>query len=170
VAHNRHRAWPAIAAAVTSHNARKSFALCPLKAGRPEVIGRRSNRRNNPIADLVAASYSALTANVLCKVWLLNEPTRAVASRRERTRDIRARAGAGCVWGLGGTVRFPSVERFVLSYVAGSPLAGPVFKADDAAREALIADVRNALRKYTSSTELAFPIAAHLLSAKVSAA
>jgi hypothetical protein len=49
----------------------------------------------------------------------------------------------------------------VLSYVAGSPLAGPVFKADDAAREALIADVRNALRKYTSSTELAFPIAAH---------
>ena len=69
-----------------------------------------------------------------------------------------------------GTVRFPSVERFVLSYAAGSPLASPVFKADDAAREALIADVRNALRKYTSSTELAFPIAAHLLSAKVSAA
>jgi hypothetical protein len=24
-----------------------------------------------------------------------------------------------------GTVRFPSTERFVLSYVAGSPLAGP---------------------------------------------
>jgi hypothetical protein len=63
-----------------------------------------------------------------------------------------------------GTVRFPSVERFVLSYVAGSPLAG---KADDAAREALIADVRNALGKYTSNTELAFPIAAHLLSARV---
>jgi hypothetical protein len=59
---------------------------------------------------------------------------------------------------------------FTDDYVAGSPLASPVFKADDAAREALIADVRNALRKYTSSTELAFPIAAHLLSAKVSAA
>lgn len=66
-----------------------------------------------------------------------------------------------------GTVRFPSVERFVLSYVAGSPLAGPVSKADDAAREALITDVRNALAKYTSNTELAFPIAAHLLSARV---
>ncbi len=66
-----------------------------------------------------------------------------------------------------GTVRFPSVERFVLSYVAGSPLAGPVSKADDAAREALITDVRNALRKYTNNTELAFPIAAHLLSAGV---
>jgi ubiquinone/menaquinone biosynthesis C-methylase UbiE len=66
-----------------------------------------------------------------------------------------------------GTVRFPSVERFVLSYVAGSPLAGPVSKADDAAREALITDVGNALAKYTSDTELAFPITAHLLSARV---
>jgi signal transduction histidine kinase/ubiquinone/menaquinone biosynthesis C-methylase UbiE len=67
----------------------------------------------------------------------------------------------------GGTVRFPSVEKFVLSYVACSPLAGPVSRADDAARGALIADARNALRKYTSNTELAFPIAAHLLSARV---
>ena len=66
-----------------------------------------------------------------------------------------------------GTVRFPSVEKFVLSYVAGSPLAGPVSQANDAARGALITDVRNALGKYTSNTELAFPIAAHLLSARV---
>jgi ubiquinone/menaquinone biosynthesis C-methylase UbiE len=65
-----------------------------------------------------------------------------------------------------GTVCFPSVERFVLSYVAGSPLAGPVSKADDAARAALITDVRNALGEYTSNTGLAFPIAAHLLSAR----
>jgi SAM-dependent methyltransferase len=65
-----------------------------------------------------------------------------------------------------GMVRFP-VDRFVLSYVAGSPLAGPVSKADDAAREALITDVRNALARYTSNAELVFPIAAHLLSARV---
>jgi ubiquinone/menaquinone biosynthesis C-methylase UbiE len=66
-----------------------------------------------------------------------------------------------------GTVRFPSVEKFVLSYVAGSPLAGPVSQASDAARVALITDVRNALGKYTSNSELAFPIAAHLLNARV---
>ena len=66
-----------------------------------------------------------------------------------------------------GTVRFASPERLVLSYVAGSPLAGPVSLADDAAREALITDVMHALGKYTSSTELALPIAAHLLSARV---
>jgi ubiquinone/menaquinone biosynthesis C-methylase UbiE len=66
-----------------------------------------------------------------------------------------------------GMVRFPSVERFVLSYIAGSPLAGPVSQADDAARDALLTDVRNALGKFTSNDELAFPIAAHLLSAGV---
>jgi ubiquinone/menaquinone biosynthesis C-methylase UbiE len=65
-----------------------------------------------------------------------------------------------------GTVRFPSVENFVLNYVAGSPLAGLVSQADDAARRALIADARNALGRYTTDTELAFPIAAHLLSAR----
>jgi ubiquinone/menaquinone biosynthesis C-methylase UbiE len=66
-----------------------------------------------------------------------------------------------------GTVRFPSVERFVLSYVAGSPLAGPVSQVDDAARATLITDVRNALGKFSSNDELAFPIAAHLLNARV---
>jgi ubiquinone/menaquinone biosynthesis C-methylase UbiE len=64
-----------------------------------------------------------------------------------------------------GTVRFQSVERFVLSYVAGSPLAGPVSQAEDPARGALITDAQNALEKYASNAELAFPIAAHLLSA-----
>jgi len=66
-----------------------------------------------------------------------------------------------------GTVRFPSVEKFVLSYVAGSPLAGPASQADEAARVALIADARNELAQYTSETELAFPITAHLLTARV---
>jgi ubiquinone/menaquinone biosynthesis C-methylase UbiE len=65
-----------------------------------------------------------------------------------------------------GTVHFASVEKFVLSYVTGSPLAGPVSQATDAAREALVTDARNALSKYASNAELAFPIAAHLLSAK----
>jgi ubiquinone/menaquinone biosynthesis C-methylase UbiE len=65
-----------------------------------------------------------------------------------------------------GTVRFPTVERFVLSYVAGSPLAGPVSQANDAVRAALITDVSKALDKFTSNDELAFPIAAHLLSAR----
>ena len=66
-----------------------------------------------------------------------------------------------------GTVQFPSIERFVLSYVAGSPLAGHVSQANDAAREKLMADTRHALVKYVSNGRLAFPIAAHLLTASV---
>jgi ubiquinone/menaquinone biosynthesis C-methylase UbiE len=66
-----------------------------------------------------------------------------------------------------GTIRFPSVEKLVTSYVSGSPLAGPMSQTDDAAREALIADVRNALQGYSDSGELAFPIAAHLIRARV---
>jgi ubiquinone/menaquinone biosynthesis C-methylase UbiE len=66
-----------------------------------------------------------------------------------------------------GVVRFPSLDRFVLNYIAGSPLAGPIAEVDDAARAALIADVRGALGKYTSDTEVAFPIGAHLLRAHV---
>jgi len=63
--------------------------------------------------------------------------------------------------------KFTAVDRFVLSYVAGSPLAGLVSQANDEARGALVTDARNALAQYATNTELAFPIAAHLLSAKV---
>lgn len=65
-----------------------------------------------------------------------------------------------------GTVRFPSIERFVLSYVAGSPLAGHVSQANDAAREKLTADTNQALGQYVDNLGLSFPIAAHLLSAR----
>jgi len=66
-----------------------------------------------------------------------------------------------------GGVEFPTVERFVASYVAGSPLAGHVSQASDAARESLTADTKLALEKYVGSRGLSFPIAAHLLTAMV---
>jgi SAM-dependent methyltransferase len=66
-----------------------------------------------------------------------------------------------------GAVEFPSVERFVLSYVAGSPLAGHVSQASDAARENLTAETELALEKYVGDRGLSFPIAAHILTANV---
>jgi SAM-dependent methyltransferase len=66
-----------------------------------------------------------------------------------------------------GTVEFPSIERFVSSYVAGSPLAGHVSQASDVARERLTADTKLALEKYVDSRGLSLPIAAHLLTATV---
>jgi ubiquinone/menaquinone biosynthesis C-methylase UbiE len=65
-----------------------------------------------------------------------------------------------------GTVRFPSVARFVLDYVAGSPLAAHVAKVSDEARAAVVSEVGDALRPYLAAGGLAFPIEAHLASAK----
>ena len=65
-----------------------------------------------------------------------------------------------------GTVRFPSVARFVQDYVAGSPLAGHVAKVSDEARAALVSEVSDALRSHLAAGALAFPIEAHLASAR----
>jgi ubiquinone/menaquinone biosynthesis C-methylase UbiE len=65
-----------------------------------------------------------------------------------------------------GSIQFPSIERFVSSYIAGSPLAGHVSQANDAAREKLRADSAQVLEKYTNDHGLSFPIAAQLLAAK----
>lgn len=61
-----------------------------------------------------------------------------------------------------GTVQFPSPEDFVRHQVAGSPLAGHVAKVDEKARTALLSEVNEALRPYTVSGGLKFPIEAHL--------
>jgi ubiquinone/menaquinone biosynthesis C-methylase UbiE len=85
-----------------------------------------------------------------------NELSRLVAAAGFRDVTIQRRVGA---------VEFPSVERFVLSYIAGSPLAGHVSQVSDVAREKLTADTKLALEKYVSNRGLSFPIAAHLLTA-----
>jgi SAM-dependent methyltransferase len=61
-----------------------------------------------------------------------------------------------------GTVRFPSIERFVASYVAGSPLAETVTAAPAEARDALLADVLAELKQFAGRDELTFPIEAYL--------
>jgi ubiquinone/menaquinone biosynthesis C-methylase UbiE len=67
---------------------------------------------------------------------------------------------------IAGTVRFPSAARLVQDYAAGSPLAGHVAKVSDEARTALVSEVREALQSYEVGGVLAFPIEAHLASAK----
>jgi ubiquinone/menaquinone biosynthesis C-methylase UbiE len=66
---------------------------------------------------------------------------------------------------VAGTVRFPSVTRFV-QYVGGSPLSGHVAKVSDEARAALISEVSDALTSYLGQDGLTFPIEAHLARAK----
>jgi len=67
---------------------------------------------------------------------------------------------------VAGAVRFPSVARFVKDYVGGSPLSGHVAKVPDEARAALVSEVTDALTSYVANDGLAFPIEAHLATAK----
>lgn len=87
-----------------------------------------------------------------------DELSRLVAAANFQDITVQRRVGA---------IEFPSVERFVSSYVAGSPLASHVSQASDAARQRLISDTNAALEPYVDSRGLSFPIAAHLLTATV---
>jgi ubiquinone/menaquinone biosynthesis C-methylase UbiE len=79
-------------------------------------------------------------------------------------------AGAGfreiAIQAAAGTVRFASAARLVQDYAAGSPLASHVAKVPDEARAALVSQVGEALQSYVVGGVLAFPIGAHLASAK----
>ena len=85
----------------------------------------------------------------------------------EDLRSLIAAPGFGdiAIRSATGTVRFPSVVRFVQDYVAGSPLAGHVAKVSDEVRAALISEVGAALHSYLAAGALTFPIEAHLASA-----
>ena len=67
---------------------------------------------------------------------------------------------------VAGTVRFPSVLRFVQDYVRGSPLSGHVAKVSDDTRAALVSEVGDQLMPYVAGDALTFPIKAHLASAR----
>jgi len=60
-------------------------------------------------------------------------------------------------------LRFPSAEEFVRRYVAATPRAAVVAKANDEARAALITEVGAALKSSVDHQGLAFPIEAHLV-------
>jgi SAM-dependent methyltransferase len=79
-------------------------------------------------------------------------------------------AGAGfreiTIQPAAGTVRFASAARLAQDYAAGSPLASHVAKVPDEARAALVSQVGEALQSYVIGGVLAFPIGAHLASAK----
>jgi SAM-dependent methyltransferase len=63
-------------------------------------------------------------------------------------------------------LRYPSPEAFVMRYVAGSALAGPVAGADEKARAALISDVTARLKRYVDDDGLAFSIESNVVVAR----
>ena len=112
-------------------------------------------------AEMLERNVSSAAAAIMRAPFGLsdaNELSRLVAGAGFQDIKVQRRIGA---------VEFPSVDRFVLSYVAGSPLANHVSQANDVARENLTAETKLALEKYVGDRGLSFPIAAHLLTAKV---
>jgi hypothetical protein len=112
-------------------------------------------------AEILERNVSSAAAAIMRAPFGLcdaNELSRLVADAGFQDIKVQRRIGA---------VEFPSVERFVLGYVAGSPLASHLSQASDVVRENLTAETKLALEKYVGNRGLSFPIAAHLLTAKV---
>jgi ubiquinone/menaquinone biosynthesis C-methylase UbiE len=61
-----------------------------------------------------------------------------------------------------GPVRYPSAEELLRWEGASSPLAGPIGALSDGVREALIRDLRQALRTYTDDAGIVFPTETYL--------
>jgi SAM-dependent methyltransferase len=108
------------------------------------------------LAGALARHVSAEAAGIMRAPFALADTEQLGALvAAERFRDITIESVAG-------TVRFPSVSRFVQDYVRGSPLAGHVAKVSDETRRALISEVGDALMSYVADDGLTFPIKAHL--------
>ena len=112
------------------------------------------------LAAALARHVSSEAAGIMCAPFALAdaEQLRALVAA-EGFRDITIESVAG-------SVRFPSVSRFVQDYVRGSPLSGHVAKVSDETRGSLINEVSEALMSYVTDKGLKFPIKAHLASAR----
>jgi len=113
------------------------------------------------LAEILAQNIGPAAAAIMRAPFQLanaDELSRLVAAADFRNVSVQRKVGA---------VEFPSVDRFVSSYIAGSPLAGHVSQASEDARKRLIADAKLALEKYVGGRGLSFPIAANLLKATV---
>lgn len=62
-------------------------------------------------------------------------------------------------------MRYPSAEEFVRREAASSPLSEPIGNVKQGVREALVQDVRDALREYIDDDGVVFPMEPYVLTA-----
>ena len=65
-----------------------------------------------------------------------------------------------------GSMRYPSAEAFLHREAASSPLSESIRDLTQGSREALVREVRHALREYTDDDGIAFPMESHVLTAR----
>jgi len=75
-------------------------------------------------------------------------------------RDIRIRIRSRLT-------RYPSLAEYVLGYLSGTPMAGPVAALDDVTRREMVEDVCSSLQEYVDDDGMAAPWEAHLVTAQV---
>jgi hypothetical protein len=90
------------------------------------------------------------------------------AGDRDQLRALLLGAGFGDPRILIGViaVRFASVEEFLRQEAASSPLAGPVEALDGRRRDALLDDLRQALRPHADDGGIVFPMQTWLVTAR----
>jgi ubiquinone/menaquinone biosynthesis C-methylase UbiE len=116
------------------------------------------------------ALAAALARNVSTEAaGIMRAPFALANAEHLRTMMADQRFAGITIESVAGSVRFPSVSRFVQEYVRGSPLAGHVAKVSDEARTALVSEVSEELASYVAGDSLKFPIKAHLASARKNA-
>ena len=59
-------------------------------------------------------------------------------------------------------LRFPSLEQYVLGYLAATPIAARVASMGDQGRSAIVSDVAEALQNYIDDDGLAAPVENHI--------
>jgi ubiquinone/menaquinone biosynthesis C-methylase UbiE len=62
--------------------------------------------------------------------------------------------------------RYPSLDEFVLGYLSGTPMAPAITALNESGREAMLGQIRGALRDYVDDDGLAAPWESHLLTAQ----
>ena len=60
-------------------------------------------------------------------------------------------------------LRFPSLERYVLGYLAATPVAARVASMDESSRTAMVREVAEGLHTYVDDDGLAAPIETHVV-------
>ena len=60
-------------------------------------------------------------------------------------------------------LRFPSLERYVLGYLAATPVATRVASMDERSRTVMVREVAEALHAYVDDDGLAAPIETHVV-------
>lgn len=116
------------------------------------------------LADALGRHVSAEAAAIMHAPFVFGDST-------DELRQLLTGAGFGpvSIEAHTRTVRFSSPAAFVKHQVSASPLALHVASVDDTARAALIDDVTSATHSLVDEHGLAFPVHAHIASARLSA-